>query len=166
MCRLNCSGEARYAPSSQERSRHAEQDLVREYGRRKLHRPATTVKTAVVWLLTAEALGIAIAFLAGSVFEELESFCRIPFRPSAGQFYYFGSLIACAVCARKLLITVVELYQHYAPEKLRRKCTLMPSCSEYAILALHKYSVIKGLYKIYVRLTRTCREGGYRIDYP
>jgi putative component of membrane protein insertase Oxa1/YidC/SpoIIIJ protein YidD len=147
-------------------SLHAEQNTVREYCRRELHRPATTAKTAAVRLLAAEALGIAIAFLAESVFDELESFCRIPVRPSTWQFYSFGSLAACAVCSRKLLVTAVELYQHYAPEEVRRKCTMMPSCSEYAILALRKYGVIKGLYKIYVRLTRTCRGGEYGIDYP
>jgi putative component of membrane protein insertase Oxa1/YidC/SpoIIIJ protein YidD len=147
-------------------SLHAEQNIVREYCRRELHRPATTAKTAVVWLLAAETLGIAVAFLAESVFEELESFCRISVRFSAWPFYSFGSLVACAACSRKLLVTAVELYQHYAPEEVRRKCTLMPSCSEYAILALRKYGVIRGLYKIYVRLTRTCRGGEYRIDYP
>jgi putative component of membrane protein insertase Oxa1/YidC/SpoIIIJ protein YidD len=166
MRNVNCSAEARRSPSSQEAARPAEQDSAGEYSLRKLHRPATAAKTAVVWLLLVEALGSAIAFLAGSLFEELGSLYHIPFRLSTGQFYSFGSFIACAVCLRKLLVTAVELYQHYAPEEIRRRCTLTPSCSEYAILALRKYGVIKGLYKIYVRLARTCRGGEYGTDYP
>jgi putative component of membrane protein insertase Oxa1/YidC/SpoIIIJ protein YidD len=116
--------------------------------------------------LAAEGLGVAIAFITGFLFEAFEFSCRLSFRPSMGQYYSFGSVIAFVLYAKKLLITVIELYQHYAPEDVRRRCTLIPSCSEYAILALRKYGIIKGLYKIYVRLTRTCRSGEYRTDYP
>jgi putative component of membrane protein insertase Oxa1/YidC/SpoIIIJ protein YidD len=42
----------------------------------------------------------------------------------------------------------------------------MPTCSEYAILALRKYGVIVGLYRIYIRLAKTCRGNVYRTDYP
>jgi putative component of membrane protein insertase Oxa1/YidC/SpoIIIJ protein YidD len=148
-------------------SLQTEQNTVREYCcRRELYRPDTRAKTAVIWLLTAEVLGIAIAFFIDSLFEEIEPFCRFPVRPSAWQSYSCGSTIACCVCLKKLLVTAIELYQHYAPEEIRRKCTLIPSCSEYAVMALYKYGVITGLYRIYVRLTRTCRGGEYRIDYP
>jgi putative component of membrane protein insertase Oxa1/YidC/SpoIIIJ protein YidD len=113
-----------------------------------------------------EGSGIAIAFLTGFLFEKFELSRRLSFCPSVWQFYSCGSVIAFALYAKKLLITAVELYQHYAPEDVRRRCILMPTCSEYAILALRKYNVIKGLYKIYLRLTRTCRGGDYRMDYP
>jgi putative component of membrane protein insertase Oxa1/YidC/SpoIIIJ protein YidD len=162
---MKCSGEARHSPL-EGISRQTEQDRVREYCRRELRRPDTTAKTAVIRLLATEGLGIAIAFLADFLFEEFEIFRRFFFRPSVWQFYSFGSMTAFAVCSRKLLVTVVELYQHYAPEEVRRRCTLMPSCSEYAILALRKYGVIVGLYRIYVRLTKTCRGDMYRMDYP
>jgi putative component of membrane protein insertase Oxa1/YidC/SpoIIIJ protein YidD len=148
-------------------SLQTEQKIVREYCcRRELHRPDTTVKTVVIWLLATESLGLAIAFLISILFKELEFFHRFSFYPSVWQFYTCGSAIAFAICSKKLLVTAVELYQHYASEEIRRKCILMPTCSEYAILALHKYGVIVGLYKIYVRLTRTCRGNEYRMDYP
>ena len=38
--------------------------------------------------------------------------------------------------------------------------------AEYAILALKKYGLVKGLYKIYIRLFKTCRGIEYGIDYP
>jgi putative component of membrane protein insertase Oxa1/YidC/SpoIIIJ protein YidD len=148
-------------------SLQTEQTIVREYCcRRELHRPDTRVKTFVIWLLTTESLGLAIAFFTGILFKELEFFSRFSFYPSVWQFYSCGSAIAFAVRLRKLLVIAVELYQRYAPEEIRRRCTLMPTCSEYAILALRKYGVIVGLYRIYVRLTRTCKGGEYRMDYP
>ncbi|MDR2026358.1 MAG: membrane protein insertion efficiency factor YidD [Prevotellaceae bacterium] len=167
MCSLKCSGEARHSSSPEKMSLQTEQETVREYCcRRKLHRPDTTVATAVIRLLAAESLGIAVAFITGILFRELDVFRRFSLYPPVWQFYFCGNVIAFAVCLRKLLITAVELYQRYAPEEIRRRCTLMPTCSEYAILALRKYGVIVGLYKIYVRLTKTCRGDGYRIDYP
>jgi putative component of membrane protein insertase Oxa1/YidC/SpoIIIJ protein YidD len=131
-----------------------------------LHRPGTTVSTAVTWLLVAEGLGIAIGFFASSLFDELALLYRFPARPPAWQFYSCGGVIACVACLKRWLVMVIELYQRYAPEETRRKCTLMPSCSEYAILALYKHGVIVGLYKTHVRLTRACRGGEYRVDYP
>ncbi|KAA5217934.1 membrane protein insertion efficiency factor YidD [Bacteroides finegoldii] len=65
-----------------------------------------------------------------------------------------------------MLIGIVKLYQRYAPEETRRKCLYKPTCSEYAILALKKYGLVKGLYKIYIRLFKTCRGIEYGIDYP
>lgn len=60
----------------------------------------------------------------------------------------------------------VKLYQHYASEGTRRKCHCMPSCSEYALLALDKYVWPKALWLIYRRLTHTCCLPGYKVDYP
>ena len=60
----------------------------------------------------------------------------------------------------------VRLYQRYASEQTRRKCHCMPSCSEYALLALNKYIWPKALWLIYRRLTHTCCLPGYKVDYP
>lgn len=61
---------------------------------------------------------------------------------------------------------VIKLYQHYASEETRRQCHCMPSCSEYALLALDKYWWPKALWLIYRRLTFTCSIPGYKVDYP
>jgi putative component of membrane protein insertase Oxa1/YidC/SpoIIIJ protein YidD len=167
MCNLKCSGAARHSSSTGGMSLQTAQKTVEEYCcRRELYRPDTNAKTAVIRLLAAEGLGVAIGFILGFLFDEFELSRWFSFCPSVWQFYSCGSLIAIVLCLKKLLVTAVELYQHYAPEDIRRKCILMPTCSEYAILALRKYSVIVGLYKIYVRLSRTCRGGEYRMDYP
>ncbi len=67
---------------------------------------------------------------------------------------------------RSIFIGLVHLYQHYAPEDIRRRCLLQPTCSEYMILAIEKYGAVKGAAKGIRRLFFTCRGNIYRIDYP
>ncbi|PCI40967.1 MAG: hypothetical protein COB46_05300 [Rhodospirillaceae bacterium] len=56
----------------------------------------------------------------------------------------------------KLLIRIIRLYQLVAPASVRERCRFDPSCSNYAILALEKYGVWKGLQLIVDRLQRCC----------
>ncbi len=70
------------------------------------------------------------------------------------------------IFGKQILKFIVCCYQHYAPEETRRKCTCKPSCSEYALLALNKYLWPKALWKIYHRVTYTCAQPGYHLDYP
>lgn len=70
------------------------------------------------------------------------------------------------LCGKTICKTAVKLYQRYASEETRRKCRCMPSCSEYALLALDKYWWPKALWLIYRRLTHTCMQPGYKVDYP
>lgn len=67
---------------------------------------------------------------------------------------------------RILGIKIVECYQHYASEATRRKCKCIPSCSEYAILCLKKYELLRALLKIRKRLFVTCKGFEYIIDNP
>lgn len=73
--------------------------------------------------------------------------------------------IALALFSKRILIGLVRIYQHYAPEDRRRMCLFKPTCSEYAILALNKYGAIRGSVMTVNRLRR-CRGDKYRIDYP
>jgi len=70
------------------------------------------------------------------------------------------------VCRMKRgIIWLVHLYQHYAPDELRRQCLFTPSCSEYMILAVEKYGVVLGVFKGAKRLFR-CRGLNGGIDNP
>lgn len=60
----------------------------------------------------------------------------------------------------------IHCYQCYASKKIRRQCCCMPSCSEYALIALDKYIWPKALWKICYRITHTCYKPGYHLDYP
>ena len=55
---------------------------------------------------------------------------------------------------RAILIWFVKLYQHFAPIEVRRRCVFTPTCSQYAIQALERYGVIRGVPKIISRLRR------------
>ncbi len=65
---------------------------------------------------------------------------------------------------RKGLILLIRGYQIFlSPLKMRTHCIYTPTCSQYAIEALQKYGVVKGLWLSMKRILR-CHpwaEGGY-----
>lgn len=74
----------------------------------------------------------------------------------------FGSIVAL----KSAVIGAIKLYQRYAPEDVRRRCLFKPTCSEYAIIAVKKYGVIRGLHKSYIRLFKRCHGRIYMVDEP
>jgi putative component of membrane protein insertase Oxa1/YidC/SpoIIIJ protein YidD len=133
-----------------------EQDTVWEYCcKRPLHRPQISVKGICMKTLL---------FFAGNSFLSF-----LLFRIIAVPFWaiFFVSIIAgSCLFSRKIVIGIVELYQHYAPEYMRRRCLLMPTCSEYMIMAVKKYGAIRGVCKGIIRLFFRCRGNVYYKDYP
>ncbi|MBQ9805334.1 MAG: membrane protein insertion efficiency factor YidD [Clostridia bacterium] len=63
-------------------------------------------------------------------------------------------------------IKLVECYQHYTSEEVRRRCLCVPSCSEYAIACFKKYWFIQAILKIRKRLYFTCQGDEYKLDPP
>ncbi|NBH71476.1 membrane protein insertion efficiency factor YidD [Clostridiaceae bacterium] len=65
---------------------------------------------------------------------------------------------------RKGLILLIRGYQIFlSPMKMRTHCIYTPTCSQYAIEALQKHGVVKGLWLSIRRILR-CHpwaEGGY-----
>ncbi len=65
---------------------------------------------------------------------------------------------------KRFLIYLIRLYQKYlSPLKRNVHCIYRPTCSAYAIEALKKHGVIKGLYLTIYRILR-CNpfaKGGY-----
>ena len=55
---------------------------------------------------------------------------------------------------RAVLIWCIRVYQALAPDEVRLRCVFTPSCSEYAVQALQKYGVCRGLPRIVRRLRR------------
>ncbi|NLZ46061.1 MAG: membrane protein insertion efficiency factor YidD [Clostridiales bacterium] len=52
-----------------------------------------------------------------------------------------------------------------APESLRKQCRFKPSCSEYMILSIEKFGLLKGIIKGICRLKR-CNINGGGFDFP
>lgn len=65
---------------------------------------------------------------------------------------------------KKFIILTISLYQRYiSPLKRTPSCIYTPTCSSYAIEALEKHGVIKGLYLTARRILRChpFHKGGY-----
>ena len=75
-----------------------------------------------------------------------------------------GFMLLCTL--KPILILCIKCYQHYASETVRRSCLCKPTCSEYAIMVIKRYCLIKALSLIYIRLFKTCTGKLYKIDFP
>ncbi|HBI74032.1 MAG TPA: membrane protein insertion efficiency factor YidD [Lachnospiraceae bacterium] len=65
---------------------------------------------------------------------------------------------------KKMLIAMIRFYQKYiSPLKRTSSCIYTPTCSLYAIQALEKYGLFKGVYLAIRRILRChpFHEGGY-----
>lgn len=64
---------------------------------------------------------------------------------------------------KKLFIGLIKLYRKYISPLKRNCCIYTPTCSQYAIEAIDKYGVLKGLFLACKRILR-CNpfaKGGY-----
>lgn len=67
---------------------------------------------------------------------------------------------------KRLLIKLIRFYQRRISPLKKPCCRFYPSCSQYAVLALQKYGVIRGGFKAVWRILRCnpfCKGG---IDFP
>ena len=167
--------QARGFMTDQEPSRW-EQDVAGAYvNDQPLHRPDTRVRHAIIFASAYLAVTILLTSLAVLA---LRRTALVPSISSPSGFaatrpvlataivYGLVSCLALGVCGRSIIIGLVRLYQHYAPDQIRRRCLFKPTCSEYAILAVLRYGVVLGGMKTFVRLHRRCRGTTYSIDYP
>ena len=62
-----------------------------------------------------------------------------------------------------LLIKIIEFYQNWISPLKPPVCRFIPTCSEYAVTALKKYGVIKGIFLIIKRILKChpLHKGGY-----
>ncbi len=143
---------------------------------RPLDRPDTDVRKAVASAFLFLGVNATASCALYMLLDGLGLFSRLPesfhafAQAHAGWWRFFFwlavNLIGFLACLRSIIIGILRLYQHYAPEEIRRRCIFMPTCSEYGVLALKKYGALIGLLKTYDRLIYRCRGNIYRIDYP
>lgn len=154
-----------------------EQDMVVWYVlKRPLVRPDTSCKKVIICVIIFLLANIGISILLYFWIRWLGIFCILPkaFRNFYENQHFlfvillilFQFILGGMIAAKPAIIGVVRLYQRYAPEHIRRKCLFKPTCSEYTIMVVKKYGVIRGLYKAYVRVFKKCKGGVYRIDEP
>ena len=56
-------------------------------------------------------------------------------------------------------ILLIKFYQYVISPALGPKCRFTPTCSHYAVDALEKYGLFKGMYLAIIRISK-CRPGG------
>ena len=138
-----------------------------------LVRPSISIFTILKYLFIflCTSLGLAILFfsiLKNKLFEITDFIINQVNENSEKTFlliFLISAILVFILLFKNFLIGIVHLYQKYAPEEKRRSCLFKPTCSEYAILVLNKYGVIRGIPKILERFKR-CHGNKYRIDYP
>lgn len=74
-------------------------------------------------------------------------------------------LIFCLFALKRLLLTLILLYQKYAPESVRSACLFEPCCSEYMRQSIVKYGIFKGI-KNGIRRLKRCHLPNGGIDLP
>ena len=67
------------------------------------------------------------------------------------------------IVVRNIIISAIKFYRKFISPIKKPCCRFMPTCSEYAIEALSRYGVIKGLYLSVKRILRCSplSKGGY-----
>ena len=173
---FGCGGLDRMPTEMERMPTEWEQHVAEIYvNQRRLDRPNTNIKTALLSVVLFVLVTVASVWFIHDVLLHVGIFASLP---CAREFYdahpFLSIVILCVsviaielfFCLKYAVIGVIKLYQHYAPEEIRRRCLFMPTCSEYAIMAIRKYGVIIGSCKGYYRLMYLCRGNIYKIHYP
>lgn len=135
-------------------------DIVKEYClKRPLTRPSMSYKRLLFIMLIFSIATVLLLFLCKSISNAFGNSLYVVCFTIVLSCIFFYYLIKC------ILILIVKCYQRYASDDLRRSCVCMPTCSEYAIIAIKKYNLFKAVRMIYIRLTKEC-QGDYHIDFP
>lgn len=120
------------------------------------------VRPEIKWIRVAAYLLIpaAILIIAGVLLSQTD----LP-GWAVASIIIAAAIIYIAVTLKRAVICSVRIYQHFAPDSVRNKCRFEPSCSEYMILAIEKYGLIKGVRRGIERLKR-CNVNGGGFDMP
>jgi uncharacterized protein len=64
---------------------------------------------------------------------------------------------------KKLLLSIIKVYRMFISPLKPPSCRYIPTCSEYALLAIEKYGVVRGLKMAICRVARChpFNPGGY-----
>ncbi len=81
------------------------------------------------------------------------------------SFFIVFLILYFAINLKNILLLCIKLYQKFAPISIRSKCRFEPSCSNYMLICLQKFGLIKGLIMGLNRIKR-CNVNNGGFDYP
>ena len=123
---------------------------------RKLERPEIKWYRIILFLLAPVVVFFIISYCLFLLKSDIITSLLTFFIPLIAYHLFF---------LKKSMICCIHIYQRYAPDSVRNNCRFEPSCSQYFIMSLEKFGVIKGTIKGINRLKRcNVKNGGY--DYP
>lgn len=133
----------------------------------KLIRPKVNIVRAV--LLTVLVI-VGAGLLSWGILSLLALFpwyqqFKMPWGWQFTLLYIALLLLSVWICAKRIVIFVIRVYQRYGPYHVRCKCLFIPNCSEYMILAIKKYGLIRGIRRGIKRMHRCVPPNGGE-DYP
>jgi len=67
---------------------------------------------------------------------------------------------------KDLVILLIKFYQKFISPLTPGNCRYYPSCSNYAVMAIEKYGVLKGSLKAFYRILRCNPFSKGGVDYP
>lgn len=138
-----------------------ERELVRKYViERELYRPPITYFKVFIIILSTILGEILITWLG------FHQIVKKYYITKKTIYLIISILVFFIIDGRFFAILCIKLYQHYAPESMRRRCLLKPTCSEFAIIVIKKYGLLIGGIKTWIRLNYKCRGNVYYIDEP
>ena len=136
---------------------------------RTLVRPNPHYWRTALYVLITVASCFAIYFAAFFIFTALVNHGNLAadFKIVSVSIWIAAGCLAIFlfIVRKRIPIWFVHIYQYHAPEHVRMRCVFIPSCSEYMILAIEKYGVIRGIYKGIRRMGR-CHSPNGGEDYP
>ncbi len=144
--------------------------VVEEYGEiypetnQKMFRPEINYKRVFLWVSVSLLIMSLINFLL-IYFVPFIKNMELHLAWKTVIIYLILIFITCLIFLKRLAIFTVRLYQRYARFEVRCRCLFIPNCSEYMILSIQKYGLIKGMIKGFKRYRR-CRPPNGGEDYP
>lgn len=129
----------------------------------KLIRPKLSIKKVLCCVILTLISDIILSILLSKIL-----FSFVPEQSEKTWFFIsflFFLFIVMMIFRKSIFIFIIRVYQKYAPYQIRSTCLYVPNCSEYMILAIQKYGLIKGVKKGIKRYKR-CEPPYGGIDYP
>lgn len=129
----------------------------------KLIRPKLSIKKVLCCVILTLISDIILSILLSKIL-----FSFVPEQSEKTWFFIsflFFLFIVMMIFRKSIFIFIIRVYQKYAPYQIRSTCLYVPNCSEYMILAIQKYGLIKGVKKGLKRYKR-CEPPHGGIDYP
>lgn len=73
--------------------------------------------------------------------------------------------VGAALLSRTCAVALIAAYRLVAPRRVRAACRFVPTCSEYAVVAIERWGGLRGWYLTAARLWR-CRPPNGGDDWP